>query len=105
MVKDLWNEFYISIYVVSYIEYHFFMWILATWFCSFNRGLLSCFIRISSCVNNIFNIVVLSSEKDLFESAQKVCARYKIAKNGDNVIITTGSTDKISNMMKLETIK
>ncbi len=44
-------------------------------------------------------------EKDLFESAQKVCARYKIAKNGDNVIITTGSTDKISNMMKLETIK
>ncbi len=44
-------------------------------------------------------------ERDLFESVQKVCEKYRLAKSGDLVIITTGSTDKIANMMKLETIK
>lgn len=44
-------------------------------------------------------------EKSLFESVQKVCQKHRLAKSGDLVIITTGSTDKISNMMKLETIK
>ncbi len=44
------------------------------------------------------------NEDTLFENVQKICFKYKIAKKGDNVIITTGSTDKISNMMKLQTI-
>ena len=44
------------------------------------------------------------NEDTLFENVQKICFKNKIAKKGDNVIITTGSTDKISNMMKLQTI-
>ena len=46
-----------------------------------------------------------TEEKTLFESVQKVCSKFKLAKTGDMVIITTGSTDQISNMLKLETIK
>lgn len=45
------------------------------------------------------------NESDIFESVEKICYKQKLAKSGDNVIITTGSTDKISNMMKLQTIK
>lgn len=48
--------------------------------------------------------VLSEKEDDIFAQAKRICCEQKIAKPNDVIIVTTGTTDKISNVLKLEQI-
>ena len=48
--------------------------------------------------------VLSKKEDDIFKQAKSVCLKNKIANKNDLIIITTGTTDKISNVLKFENI-
>lgn len=55
----------------------------------------------------LFNCVPVykKNSKDIFASAQEVVKSNKIAKQGDLIIVTTGSTDEISNVLKFQYVE
>ena len=52
------------------------------------------------------NCVPVLSEKqdDIFAQAKNICKKNKIAKENELIIVTTGTTDKIANVLKFENI-
>ena len=59
-----------------------------------------------NCLGMMCNCVPVYSEKveDIFKQASNICLDKKIAKPNDLIIVTTGTTDKISNVLKFETV-
>lgn len=53
------------------------------------------------------NVIPVLSQKedDIFAQASRICKEKKLAKSGDVIIVTTGTTDSISNVLKFEEIK
>lgn len=54
-----------------------------------------------------FNTLPIYSKKtnDIFNQAEKLCVEHCIAKNNDYIIVTTGNSDNISNVLKFQQIK
>ena len=50
---------------------------------------------------NILPIYTKIENVDIFELAVTVVKAMKLAKQGDNIIVTTGTTDTLSNVMKV----
>ena len=48
--------------------------------------------------------VLSKKEEDIFKQAKNVCTKLKIASKNDLIIITTGTTDTISNVLKFENV-
>lgn len=49
--------------------------------------------------------VYSKKEEDIFKQASTICINKKLAKPNDLIIVTTGTTDKISNVLKFENVK
>ena len=59
------------------------------------------------CLGMMCNCVPVYSKKeeDIFKQASKICLDKNIAKQNDLIIVTTGTTDKISNVLKFENVQ
>ena len=60
-----------------------------------NKKTFNSLSMISNCVP-----VLSKKEEDIFNQAKSICLKNKIAQKNDLIIVTTGTTDKISNVLK-----
>lgn len=50
---------------------------------------------------NILPVYTKIEDVDIFELATTIAKSFKLAKSGDNIIVTTGTTDELDNVMKV----
>lgn len=60
--------------------------------------------NVMSLFSNTYPIFSKKNE-DIFNQAQLLCLKHKITKEGDCVIITTGNSDSISNVLKFQIVQ